>query len=843
MAASCPPRWSAWLLGRTPKLRLRTGMAALATAMMLCCTLVMQVLAEDSGIDLRLVHWWGGFAVGGLLAATLAVRSGLSERWSDPSLTFFQILWALTCNAAAYILAGPARPLVLPVLVIILMFGIFGRDRRQTIFLMVYAMALYTLAVLAAAYLDDPRPTPQVLAAHLTIVLLSLLAGTLMCLQVQRIRTRLRRQKHDLQVALQQIRDLAMRDHLTGLFNRRQMSELLELELRRCQRSGRPLLLAQLDIDHFKAINDSHGHAVGDLALQAFAETALSHLRGGDVLARWGGEEFVLLLGDTPPAAAAELLERVRTAVAARPLRLGAQRVAMTVSIGWAQHQRGEPLQQTLERADQALYAAKHGGRNRVVRARPRHAARSGLPWLRRPLLRPRPPLPPAPAKADPARAGARRGTQAHRPRKAMGARLACCAEPRYTLSRTAAQAPALAVSPCLQRTTAMFHRARWKALENWVLPADPRQRIRLAMAGFACLLMLCCVLIVNLMAAAGLARQDWVGWWTVATMGGLLTVLLLIRIGRARHWRDPSLTQLQIRYSLACTASAYVVAGQARGIVPVILSVILVFGIFGLSPRQMVQNMAFALALFAAGFGAVAWLGEPGRIPALEAAYGAMVILVLLGSTFLAMRLQKIRAQLTRQKLELTRALAQIRHLATHDELTGLPNRRYMMALLESEQLRSQRDASVWMAALLDVDHFKQVNDTHGHAAGDQVLQAFATAVRKAVRGTDVLARWGGEEFLLLLHDTQPPGARPVLERVRQAVQAREVVVQGQRVRITVSIGVAAHIPGKSVAQLLEQADQALYRAKSLGRNRVVEAAPPQPSAAPAAQPGTEVL
>ena len=371
------------LLSSEDKRRHRTAMAALATALMLCCTLVMHVLALGGSMDLRVVALWSLFALGGLLGAMLLVRSGWSERCADPSLTLFQMQWALTCNAVAYVIAGPVRTLLLPVLVIILMFGIFGRDRRQTVFLMLYSMALYTLAVLAAAYLDDPRPTAALLVAHLGIVLVSLLAGTLMCLQVQSIRARLRRQKHNLQVALQQIQHMAMRDHLTGLVNRRQMSELMDLEMRRSQRSGRTLLLAQIDIDHFKTINDTHGHAVGDLALQAFADTAMAHLRSSDVLARWGGDEFVLLLSDTPAAAAAEMLERVRSALAARVLPHGAGCIRMTVSIGWAQHQRGEPLAETLERADHALYDAKARGRNRVVcadlpaqrRAQPRAAS------------------------------------------------------------------------------------------------------------------------------------------------------------------------------------------------------------------------------------------------------------------------------------------------------------------------------------------------------------------------------------------------------------------------------------------------------------------------------------
>ena len=368
-AVPCLLGWSDCLLGSEEKRRRRTTMVALATCMMVCCALVMHVVATGGGMDMHALAWWSTLAVGGLLGALLLVRSGQSERWADPSLTLFQMQWALTCNAAAYVIAGPVRALVLPVLVIILMFGIFGQKRRQTQFLMVYGMVLYTLAVLAAAYLDDPRPTPEVVLAHLTILLLSLLAGTLMCLKVQRMRTRLRQQKGELEMALIQIRDLAMRDDLTGLVNRRQMTEMMELERIRSQRSGRLLLLAQLDIDHFKVINDTHGHAAGDRALQVFADAAVAHLRAGDVLARWGGEEFVLLLSNTPHDAAAELLERVRGAVEDLSLPHGDASIRMTVSIGWAQYQRGESLQQTLERADQALYDAKHQGRNCVVGA------------------------------------------------------------------------------------------------------------------------------------------------------------------------------------------------------------------------------------------------------------------------------------------------------------------------------------------------------------------------------------------------------------------------------------------------------------------------------------------
>lgn len=137
-------------------------------------------------------------------------------------------------------------------------------------------------------------------------------------------------------------------------------------------------------------------------------------------------------------------------------------------------------------------------------------------------------------------------------------------------------------------------------------------------------------------------------------------------------------------------------------------------------------------------------------------------------------------------------------------------------------------------MIALLDVDHFKAVNDTHGHAAGDRVLQAFAQAVRRCVRDGDVISRWGGEEFVLMLCNTPPEAARALLERVREAVAALSVPADrgdgagasAGHLRITVSIGFALHRPRHPIEETLERADRALYAAKQGGRNRTVEEA-----------------
>lgn len=168
----------------------------------------------------------------------------------------------------------------------------------------------------------------------------------------------------------------------------------------------------------------------------------------------------------------------------------------------------------------------------------------------------------------------------------------------------------------------------------------------------------------------------------------------------------------------------------------------------------------------------------------------------------------------------ELVRANRELDQLARRDVLTGLVNRRGADEQLNQEFRRSQRSGAPFSVMMLDIDHFKLVNDRFGHDVGDQVLRQVAETVRGALRVTDVVARYGGEEFLVLLPDTDASEAEAVAEKVRQAVAARNVVPVGH---ITVSIGLTAMWPdASSQAQLLRMADQALYAAKAGGRDRV---------------------
>ena len=248
-------------------------------------------------------------------------------------------------------------------------------------------------------------------------------------------------------------------------------------------------------------------------------------------------------------------------------------------------------------------------------------------------------------------------------------------------------------------------------------------------------------------------------------------------------------------------------------------------FGVFGLKPLQIKRLMLFALLAYGVATVCVQTLPRLNAMPdALAIMYMVIVLIVLLTSTALALRVHALRTGLQRNRKELTQALEHIRELATRDELTGLPNRRYMAEMMQLEHARTMRHGLPLLIAQLDLDFFKAVNDTYGHGAGDVVLQNFAKLVSANIRGSDMLARWGGEEFVLLMVNTSVHDGSLMLERVRSVVAAAPMpVAPGQNLRVTVSIGAAQLQQGDEPAQLLMQADEALYAAKHQGRNRVV--------------------
>ena len=209
----------------------------------------------------------------------------------------------------------------------------------------------------------------------------------------------------------------------------------------------------------------------------------------------------------------------------------------------------------------------------------------------------------------------------------------------------------------------------------------------------------------------------------------------------------------------------------------------------------------------------------SPESVLAEMAAHSALNVGSALGFMVLVLSLHA-----TLMALVTARLMADLRRLSRHDGLTGLLNRRAIEEALDAQMQRSARSGEGFALMMLDVDHFKAINDRHGHAAGDLALKHVATQLRAALREVDRLGRYGGEEFLILLPGLALAQAQAVAERLREQLAARPLAQGDETITLSVSIGVAEWRGGApGLDRVLAQADAALYRAKAAGRNRVV--------------------
>jgi diguanylate cyclase (GGDEF)-like protein len=307
---------------------------------------------------------------------------------------------------------------------------------------------------------------------------------------------------------------------------------------------------------------------------------------------------------------------------------------------------------------------------------------------------------------------------------------------------------------------------------------------------------------------------------WDVALAGtaGVVTLVaafsLMFRSGVNRRFRDPSLATEQTAAAILFLAYVMYYAGPAREALTLFYLLIMLFGALRLSAARLAVLSALALIAHGAMLH-LTWLREQEFMD-LEAAVTEFAVLMVALPWFAAMGgyVNRLRARLAASNRQLEAALGRIREIATRDELTGAYNRRYLVETLAREHARAARLGGRVALCMIDVDHFKQLNDRLGHAAGDRTLKQVAASAARCLRGADVFGRFGGEEFLAVLPDTDREGALQVAERVRAAVQSEAGV--------TVTIGVA-QAAGEDVNGLLAKADQALYRGKAAGRNRVV--------------------
>ena len=365
------------------------------------------------------------------------------------------------------------------------------------------------------------------------------------------------------------------------------------------------------------------------------------------------------------------------------------------------------------------------------------------------------------------------------------------------------------------------------QSLGRLVLGDEPRQRRHLSRF----------LLSVVVYAFSLLAQLHLLSWSDFVPFHGVMVFVAVlcitvtgfyvaIRSGFSRRFVDPALTVPQMLFATVALAGAYVINPPVRGMLLMIVALVLIFGAFTLTPRNCRRLGWFSVVALAVAMGVGALFAPQIFPPGVEALHLLFSAVVLPTIAALAGQLSHLRDKLHAQRGELREALERIRLLATRDELTGLPNRRHAQDLLDVEASRARRERAPLCLCLIDLDHFKRVNDTLGHAAGDEVLRMVARQAKPVLRDTDVLTRWGGEEFLLLLPDTPLADAERVVERLRQHLSNAETWRERPELRVTFSGGITAHHEGESMQETIARADDMLYRAKTAGRDRVLLAA-----------------
>lgn len=367
-----------------------------------------------------------------------------------------------------------------------------------------------------------------------------------------------------------------------------------------------------------------------------------------------------------------------------------------------------------------------------------------------------------------------------------------------------------------------------WRRLVTLVLSDSPKQRIVLVRSLTSMLVYVVALLMLQYSELNGLIKDAyWVHWLQICLIGWMVAVYVFLRSGLNWLLSDPGMTQFQIFGANTWIILGYALCPPVRGGIIIIIVLVLVFGIFEQTRRGQVAGNIWTLTLF----GAVQWYmshNHPEDFPPrVEIFHWAMLATVVPTVTLLGGQINTLRIRLQVQKGELLDAMDRIRDMAQRDELTGLCNRRYMNELLASTTRRMERSGKSVSVSLIDIDFFKKVNDAYGHRVGDEVLQSFAAQVIPNLRPTDTMARWGGEEFLLLMYDTRGDQALASVERLRQSV-SELVIASAPNLRITFSAGIAQFVPNERLDTAIERADHALYQAKQNGRDQAVLAYAP---------------
>jgi diguanylate cyclase len=296
------------------------------------------------------------------------------------------------------------------------------------------------------------------------------------------------------------------------------------------------------------------------------------------------------------------------------------------------------------------------------------------------------------------------------------------------------------------------------------------------------------------------------------------LGFLAAIRGGLNRRLNDPSMAMPQMIAALV--PWAYIVYEfinpLARGLALLLSVVTLLYGLLGLDRRRLLLMSALTVAVYLGVLAVIAWERPDQVDPVIDGLW-------LLGLVIVLAQLSWIGGYVSELRMSLRARNEELHTLATQDMLTRLPNRRYLLGRLSAEAARMRRAENKPAAlsiCLIDLDEFKRVNDTLGHALGDSVLQAVAERMQSALRESDCVGRFGGEEFLVILPETDLAGGVSSAQRIREKLRSAPVDDLPEGWSITATYGVAEYRAGERLEDTLARADAALYRGKHQGRD-----------------------
>lgn len=324
------------------------------------------------------------------------------------------------------------------------------------------------------------------------------------------------------------------------------------------------------------------------------------------------------------------------------------------------------------------------------------------------------------------------------------------------------------------------------------------------------------------------LAMVTWLGFlppwftpvWVVFFSCTNVFFFALIKTGVNLRFKDPSMTMVQMAVAIGAVACILYYAGAIRGGLLMLLLVILLFGVLQLTTAELLAMGTLSSAAYAAVI-VLLTINQPAQVdPRVEWVQWATLTATLAVMCPLVGYMSTVRRRLSE-------SLRTIKDMAQRDALTGIFNRHHMGEELDKEIGRCERRSPAFLALIVDIDHFKQINDTYGHLVGDQVLRILASSTRDILRKADYMARYGGEEFVLILAVSNATEAWAACERIRVHVEQLHIPELQSR-RLTISIGGTLFQHGDTQTSILGRADAALYRAKNRGRNCVeLELAP----------------